>query len=234
MLITSLIFFALALASMVVAVRAYMRIAAAKDKDRAQLRTTTAARREQALAFISYRGVDAELASSCARRLEAAGYDVVKYDPERLWDDPMSEIIRALTTANAIVYVAGTSSDWIKAEIELSETLGLPFFTVHDESDLESQIESIRDASDGIDLEARLGCHHPHDREMLAIKLMGAHTDDIGKDTPRGRYVQDFLRLGEVAGDPGYFLDRIKLIIGAFVFYSTLAIAVVLLIVHLW
>lgn len=236
MLVASMVFFAISVASLVMGVRAYSRIEAAREKDRAELRRTTNERRKRALAFVSYRGTDRDLAMACAHRLEAQGYEVVRYDPKQLWDDPMEKIIRSVTTANAFVYVAGASSDWIKAELELSKELGLPFFPVHSVGELDAANAAIRTASEQIDLVARLGCHHPHDREILALKLIGAHTDDLGKDTARGRYAQQWLSLGEIVGapgHPGYFWDRLKYVGGAFGCYVTLAIGIVLLVIHL-
>jgi TIR domain-containing protein len=128
MLVASMVFFAISVASLVMGVRAYSRIETARERDRAELRRQTKERRKRALVFVSYRGADRDLAMACAHRLEEQGYDVVKYDPTQLWDDPMERIIRSVTTASAFIYVAGTTSNWIKAELELSKELGLPFF----------------------------------------------------------------------------------------------------------
>ena len=235
MLVTAMVFFGVSVASFVMAVRAYSRIETAREKDRAELRWQTDERRKRALVFVSYRAPDRELAMACAHRLEEQAYDVVRYDPNQLWGNPMETIVRSVTTASAFIYVAGTTSNWIKAELELANELGLPFFAVHNVDELDAARAAIRTASDQIDLVARLGCHHPHDREMLAIKLIGAHTDDVGKNTARGRYVREFLFLGEIMGAPGhpmYFWDRLQYVAGAFGSYVALAIGIVLLIIH--
>ena len=233
MLAAFFVFLALAIASLVMGARAYGRIEAAKGKDSEEFRRITAERRQQAMVFLSYRGADLDAALSCAQWLEAQGYEVVMYDPNQLWDNPLEKIIRSVMTANAVVYLAGMSSDWIKAEIELAGKLGLPFFVVDSRSGLEAQGKALQAAADGIDLVARLGCHHPHDREMLAIKLMGAHTDDLENDSQRGRYARSWLPLGEVVGDPQYFSDRLKYVGGAFGFYLFLVISISFLIAHL-
>ena len=116
----------IAVLSMLAGGLALSRIDQAREEHRPELERTNRKRLDKPLIFLSYRRHDLEMAQESARRLEREGWSVIRYDPNNPWDDEIELIYKTIETASAVGYLDGSSSDWIRAEIELSEKGRVP------------------------------------------------------------------------------------------------------------
>lgn len=131
-----------------------------------QLRACTKKRQRSPVVFLSYSGIHKPKALRCAALLREVGYQVVMFDPDQLWEDPAGEVIDAIVTANALLYVSGATepSYWIEGEIRFARMYGVPFFQVVDRGELASVLGEIDRASQEIELVGRLGNESAHAR----------------------------------------------------------------------
>ena len=108
--------------------------------------------------FLSYSSATLKAANESADVLSKNGIKVVMFDPTNLWEDAAGEVIEAIETASAVVFISGFSepSDWIHGELTYARNLGVPTFEFGDAVELRRSLSSVLESCKSIDLVERL------------------------------------------------------------------------------
>ena len=190
-------------------------------------------RRRTPLVFVSFRRTDRALAEEVANILSEGGhYEVIRYDPDHLWDDPTWTIINLLDETAAVVYISGESSSWIEAEREIPRKLSIPAFSVHSVEEFRELLPSIEATIRGPAFEKRIRGAPPHDRDMVSMRVMSEHTGKYREKTKEGQNERDFVAWMEFLSAPRLALARLEVLAGYLGLCLCVLAAIVLALVH--
>lgn len=95
--------------------------------------------------FISYHGLDKNVALQIKKKLEQHDFTVVMYNPGLRWDDAPSTVVIEIEKSDCIIYLntQPIPSEWVKAELEWAEVNKIPIFQIRYPSELPGIIPKI-------------------------------------------------------------------------------------------